>query len=216
MREKLEGVVPVVLAILLALFLYFNNSTPTESLNGYAIVQPVKEFKAIRTLSDPKEEDHHVEVSHVDRPDDILDLRMWHGYVVFPKNPDGTPAIPTRTNPDGTKTPIWKITAKQKLFGADPGWDFGTYAGYLDGPKDHSKIHSFDVGLRISPVRFFDSVALDGLVSNQAAGVGVSFYPAPERFGEFWSHVGVGYGRVITFRDEHQRNLFYFSISTDF
>ena len=57
MREKLEGVVPVVLAILLALFLYFNNSTPTESLNGYAIVQPVKEFKAIRTLSDPKEEE---------------------------------------------------------------------------------------------------------------------------------------------------------------
>ena len=170
----------------------------------------------IRGLSDPKEEDNHVKIYHVDRPNDILDLRLWDGYVVFPKDKDGTPIIPTRTNPDGSTTPLWHITAKQKLFGADPGWDFGAYAGYLDGPKGQTKISPFDVGVRISPVRFFNSIALDGLVSNQAAGLGVSFYPAPERFGEFWGHMGVGYGRVISYRDEHQRNLFYFSLSTKF
>jgi hypothetical protein len=216
MKLDIETIAPFILICVLGATLYFNNSTPTVSTNGYSVVIPDRKVEIMRGVNDAKEEDNVVKLHHIDKPEDVLDLRLWHGYVVFPRDKDGNPIIPTRTKDDGTKEPIWTLNQTRKEFIFEPGWDFGAYAGYLGGGKEGTDIKDFDVGLRVSPLRIWNTFALDGLISNQAAGVGVSVYPAPERYGEIWSNLGLGYGRVITYDDDSQRNLFYFSFSTKF
>lgn len=216
MKLELESIAPIALIGLLAVTLYFNNSAPSVTPNGYSVLKPKPDIELIRGVDDVREEDNKVTISHTDRPDDKLDFRLWHNYIVFPRDKDGEPIVPKRKNPDGSESPLWEIKVTRKEYIFDPGWDFGAYGGYLGGNKDKTDIQDIDVGLRFSPVRIWNTFALDGLISNQSTGVGLSFYPAPERFGEVWSNLGVGYGRVITFDDDEQRNLFYFAFSTRF
>jgi hypothetical protein len=216
MKLDIESILPFVIGGFFIAAIYLNNSTPSETPNGFKIVKPKSEIELIRENDDVTENDNQVKISHIDRPNDVLSLRLWHDYILYPNEKDGTPAIPTRRNDDGTTTPIWKIEAVRKKYIFDPGWDIGAYAGYLSGPKGETDIKPLDVGIRFSPLRIWNTAATDILVSNQAAGLGISFYPAPERYGEGWSHVGIGYGRVISYSDECSRNLFYASFSTRF
>lgn len=217
MKLDLETLIPLGLVALVVATLFFNNSTPTVSRNGYSIVKPTKDFELIRGIEDVKEEDNIVTITHIDRPDDKLNLRLWHDYIVFPRDKDGKPIIPTRKAEDGTTDiPLWKVEAIRKDYGVELGWDIGAYGGYLSGSKEGTEVKSLDVGVRIAPLRIWNCIATDILFSNQAAGVGISFYPAPERFGEFWNHVGIGYGRMLSFDDDCSRGLFYLSISSRF
>jgi hypothetical protein len=216
MELSIENIIPVIIIGAIVATLYFNTGTPTVTPNGYTMIQPKREIELIRGVNDAREEDNKVTINHVDLPEDKLNLLLWRNHLVFPRNTDGSPAIPTRKNADGTESPIWKIsvTSTEHIF--DPGWDFGAYAGYLGGPKEGTDIKDFDVGLRVSPLRIWNTFAPDALISNQAAGLGISFYPAPERFGEFWSNLGVGVGRVISYDDDCQRNIYYASFTTRF
>lgn len=216
MKLELESLIPLVLVAAFAATIYFNNSTPSISPNGFAVVKPTKDIQIIRGTDDIKEDDNKVKITHVDHPEDALNFRLWHDYILLPMGEDGKPIVPTRKNEDGTTSPLWKIDITRKEYIFDPGWDFGAYAGYLGGTKEGTRIKDFDVGLRVSPLRIWNTFAVDGLVSNQAAGLGISCYPAPARYGEFWDHVGFGYGRVISYDDDAQRNLFFFSLSTRF
>jgi hypothetical protein len=216
MKIDLESILPFLIGALLIGTIYFNNSTPSVTPNGYKVIVPKPEVHLVRGPEDVKEEDNRVTIKHVDHPEDELSLRLWHDFVVLPRDKDGNPISPTRKNTDGTETPIWDIKTVRKQYIFDPGWDFGAYGGYLSGNKTGTDIKDLDVGLRISPVRVWNTFAPDLLISNQAAGVGISFYPAPERYGEIWSHLGVGFGRVITYSDDSNRNLFYASFSTRF
>lgn len=218
MKLELETLIPIILVAAFAATIYFNNSTPTTSTNGFVVVKPTRDIEILRGTGeeDVKENDNKVIITHVDHPEDALNFRLWHDYIVFPRGEDGEPIVPVRKNEDGTTTPLWKIDVKRKEFIFDPGWDFGAYGGYLDGPKDETEIKDLDVGLRFSPIRIWNTFAVDGLISNQAGGIGISFYPSPQRYGEIWSNLGVGYGRVVTFDDDMQRNLFYASFSTRF
>lgn len=110
--------------------------------------------------------------------------------------------------PETRDSGVWKVDYRHYRYLIDPGFDVGSYAGYCNG---------FEVGVRVSPVRFlYGTVALDGLIGANGAGVGVSLFPMPEYFGKIWSHVGLGYGREMAYTDDSSSNAFYLALSTRF
>jgi hypothetical protein len=71
-------------------------------------------------------------------------------------------------------------------------FDVGTWAGYYGGgTAEHTD--NFQAGFRYSPLRvLYDTVALDAVVSADAAGAGVSLFPPTRLVGPAWRHLGVG------------------------
>jgi hypothetical protein len=206
MRLKFENIMPL-LIIGFLIFTFYYNSRPPAKMGDRKIITPTLE--APKLIRDEGVVDGKVKITHVKSGDTLL-FDYYDGYFLLPPGQDKLPA-------DEDGEPKWKLDYTKPTYWIDPRLEAGAYAGYLDGNKTGTDINSFDVGLKLSPCRFFfDSTTADILVSNQAAGLGVSFYPSPLRFGQVWRNVGVGYGRVYTYDDDKQRNLYYLSFSAHF
>jgi hypothetical protein len=216
MDINFESFLPFALIGLIGFTVFYNTSTPNTTPNGYTIIKPKIEFELIRGFSDIPEEDNKIIIRHLEKPEDTLELRLWKNYLLLPKDKDGNDVGIIKINDDGSERSIWEITHIRKKYGVELNWDIGAYGGYLMGNKDGTNITDYDVGIRFSPIRFFNTIALDGLISPQAAGIGLSIYPAPERFGEFWDSIGLGYAQMMTYEDDTRRSMFYLSISTRF
>ena len=212
MSFKVEKILPFAAALLLGFALWYNAFDPPATYNNQVLVPTETTPHLIRDVG---EVDGNVKITHKPSGDE-LDLDVFDNYIMFPPGIKGSER---KLNPDtGKEDDLWKISYERKRYFLDPGFDIGTYAGYLSGDKEGTEISSFDVGLRISPARWaFGAVSFpDALVSNQGLGLGISAYPEPIHFGNFIDHIGIGYGRFYTFEDDVQRNLFYLSFSTRF
>ena len=205
--SNIEKILPFLIGGLLIATFYFNARPPAESSDGRVVIEPKLEApKLIRTAGVT---DENVKITH--KPSgDILSFDYYDGYILLPKGTDKLPV-----DPDGN--PLWSINYSKPTYWIDPRFEVGAYAGFLTGDVRGTDIKPFDVGLKLSPTRlFFDSTTVDALISPQASGLGLSFYPSPLRFGPAWRNVGLGYGRVYTYDDGAQRNLFYLTISAHF
>jgi len=85
---------------------------------------------------------------------------------------------------------------------AERTFDLGCFAAYRPSGRNVDQGRSseaFEVGLRYSPIRFlYGTVAPDALLTANAAGAGISFYP-PERYvGPRWHHLGIEVGWVAS------------------
>lgn len=77
-------------------------------------------------------------------------------------------------------------------------FDLGCFAAYRPRGRGHDQ--SFEVGLRYSPVRLlYGTVAPDALITEDAAGLGLSIYPPAAYVGPRWHHVGIELGWVASF-----------------
>lgn len=80
-----------------------------------------------------------------------------------------------------------KIKATHNFFGGDPGFDLGALAAYHKGMESDR----FQVGVRYSPLRLgFNAIATDFVITEDTAGVGLSFY-LPSK-GKWYSKFGLG------------------------
>jgi len=207
MSFKAENILPFLIVGFLAFTFYFNARPPAQSFDGRTVLEPKLEApKLIRTEGVV---DGKVKVTH--KPSgNSLSLDYYDGYFMLPKGSDKLPL-------DADGKAIWEFDYSKPTYWIDTRFEFGAYAGFLTGSTKGTDVNPLDVGLKLSPARFFfDSTTVDGLVSNQAAGLGLSFYPSPLRFGPAWRNMGIGYGRMYTYDDGDQRNLIYFTVSAHF
>lgn len=214
MKLKIDHFVPfIVIGALICLFV-FNNKTPTLSPDGNVIIKPEHKLEVFRTLAkeDDIENDNHYTITHVESGDK-LNLLEYNGYLMLP---DGENKLPTKKNAEGKDVPIFKVQHIKKDWIFDPTFDIGCYTGFVDGNFQNEKSKNFDVGVRLSPLKIYNTFALDILVSNQDAGIGISYFPLPIRYGRFFEHLGVGYGKVLIYEDKSYQNLFYLGFSTKF
>lgn len=212
MSFKLNNIVPILIFGAIGLTMYFNTQIPAKSPSGNTVIKPELKYNIVRESSDAKDHDNKVTIKHLPSGDE-LHFMLWHDYILLP---DGQTAPPTHDDGHGKQVPLWAIKQKRETYIFDTGWDFGAYAGYLTGQTKGTNVKELDVGIKISPVRIYKSFSPDILGSAQGVGLGVSFYPCPEKYGEIWNHLGIGYSRFYTFDDDSQRNLFYVTFSTSF
>jgi hypothetical protein len=206
MNLKLESIMPFAIVGFLAFTFYFN-AKPPEYIGDKKVIAPTME--APKLIRDEGVVDGKVQIKHLPSGNS-LNFDFYDGYFLLPPGKDSLPL-----GEDGSK--LWEFKYTKPTYWIDPRFEIGAYAGFLDGGKEGTDIKPFDVGLKLSPTRlFFDSTTVDALVSNQGAGLGLSFYPSPARFGPAWRNLGLGYGRVYTYDDGAQRNLFYLTISSHF
>jgi len=214
MDIKIDNIIPFIIGGFLLYLFIFNNKVPIATIHGNNIIPPKKEIALIRGTdkNDSQENDNKVEIVHKDSGDK-LEFLMYHNFFVLPNDATG---LPTKTGTDGKEYPIWTVTHHKRDYIFDPGFDFGTYAGFLTGPTENTTVKPFDVGIKLSPIRIYNTLSPELLMSNQGAGLGITFHPSEDRFGSFWHNMGIGYGRMWTFNDSAQRSIFYLSISTRF
>jgi hypothetical protein len=75
--------------------------------------------------------------------------------------------------------------------------DIGVWSGAFLGSGETNRIQ---YGLRYSPTRLlYGTVAPDLIVGEEAAGLGISVFPATDRCGRFWLHTGLGAWYVIPY-----------------
>lgn len=124
----------------------------------------------------------------------------------------------TRTAADGSEVQVWTAEGSEYRYFADYGLDIGIVAAIETGRKDdtsNQQVYDFDLLLRVSFVRYLDNhVAPDFLVSNQAVGFGVAYFPAPNTSHRFLRHIGLELGYVYTPRDDRWRVLL--GVATEF
>lgn len=211
MSLKIDHLIPVVVIGLLAFLFIFNNKTPQYTQDGNVIIQPKHITDLFRTTS--KSNDHSATITHLESKDKLNVLIVDNQIAL----PDGETKLPVKVGLDGKPHAIWNVEPVQRdiIFDYD-SWGFGAYTGFMDGNFENSKIKNFDVGIRFSPLKIYNTFAIDFLASSQADGLGVSFYPMPLRFGDIWHGMGLGYGRVIDYDIKEQHNLFYLSYATNF
>lgn len=90
-------------------------------------------------------------------------------------------------DPEQEKSGPITIRATHNFFGGDPTFDVGSLGAYHKGLEEDK----FQVGLRYSPFRFaFNAIAADFAVTQDSAGVGLSFY-LPTK-GRWYSKFGLG------------------------
>lgn len=125
------------------------------------------------------------------------------------------PGQQIRTNPDGTVTKLWEASGRQYRYFSDPGLDIGVLAAIETGPKYDSKVSTFDIALRIGVVRYADNtLSPDLIVSQQAVGAGLAYFPKPNASNRYLRHIGFELGYVYTPRDNRWRILF--GVATEF
>lgn len=206
MSIKVESILPFILIGGLIFTFYFN-SRPPSHIGDRKVIAP--ELEAPKLFRDEGVVDGKVQIKHLPS-NDTLNLELYDGYFLLPPGEDNLPL-----GVNGGK--LWEFKYTRPTYWIDPRFEIGVYGGFLDGPKEGTDIKPLDVGIKLSPVRlFFDSATIDGLISNQAAGLGISVYPSPAKFGVAWRNVGLGYGRMYSYDDGVQRNLFYFTVSSHF
>jgi len=214
MKVSLDHIIPFILVAGLVCLFVFNHKTPTTSSGGNIIIKPEHHTEMFRSLdkSGDVENDNRYIFKHK-QSGDTLELLEKDGYLLLP---DGQLKLPTRKLEDGKEEDIWEVHHQKRDVFFDLGYDFGTYAGFLDGNKTGTTIKDYDFGLRFSPLKIYDTFATDFLISNQDAGIGVSFYPLPMRYGDVFHHLGVGFARTIDFENKDYHNMVYLSFSSRF
>ncbi len=83
----------------------------------------------------------------------------------------------------------------------DPTLDLGAFAAYRPSGRHTTSgpTEAFETGIRYSPVRLlYGTVAPDALLTRDAAGVGLSFYPPEQYVGPKWHHLGLEVGWVAS------------------
>ena len=172
------------LALLAVLAVTFLFNKPADKLNGR---DPVPTDTAFHWMRHEQEVDGTVELSG-----------------------SGTGKFLIRDNQlyaaDDATARIFTARQVQDRFFVDPYIDLGAWAGYTN---------DVTAGLRLSPCRFlYGTAAPDALIGPHSFGVGVSFYPPPQYVGRYWSHLGLGVGRIRDFGDGDFNNSLYLSFST--
>lgn len=191
---------------------------PPKEINNQVVIPPKVVTEFVRPDTAKTSDNEDIQGSVViknNKTGDKLSLNVVHDYLVLP---EGTKELPKYKNEQsGLEEPIWSISHVKKEYWFDPGTDIGVYGGYLFGTKDDKEIRSFETGIKFSPCRMvFNYLSPDLLVSPQGIGLGLSFYPRPERFGNFWDHLGVGIGREMMYNNGDQHTIMYFNVSTRF
>jgi hypothetical protein len=186
-----------IIAVSVVFATFYFSSHPAPTRNGEKLIKPTK--TQVHLIRKQDEVDGSLSITHVPSGDkfetDFYDKNHYE-------------------KPEQAGSPLWKRELSRDLYIIDPGIDLGTYGGVVTGGlrDDEDRMH---VGLRFSPVRLlFGTTAPDLLVGPTEAGVGLSIYPPKGRFGDFWSHLGVGVGRTWTYDHGDQDNLVYLSFST--
>lgn len=190
---------------------------PPKEINNQVVIPPKVETEISRPVSAKTQEGEEILGSVViknNKTGDKLALDVLNGYLVLPQ---GVTEVPKYKNESGLEVPVWSISHIKKEYWFDLGTDLGVYGGYLLGTKNEKDVRSFDTGIKFSPCRIaFNYLSPDLLIGPQGAGIGLSFYPRPERFGKFWDHAGIGIGREVIYTTAEQHTLVYFNVSTRF
>lgn len=77
-------------------------------------------------------------------------------------------------------------------------FDLGTFASFTNADLDPDDPDHFQIGIRASPYRvLYGTTALDGVLTRDGIGAGISFYPPASRVGQWWAHWGVGTWYVL-------------------
>jgi len=212
MEFKLEMLLPIGILILVSYAVWYNAFDVPAAYNNQILVETETSPHLMRTVG---EVDGTITIKH-NATGEVLDLSVFDNYILFPPGVSGSKKV--KDSVTGEMVDIWDVKFNRDRYLFDPGFDLGTYAGYLSGDKTGTDVKNLDVGARVSPARWlYGGVSFpDFLVSNQGFGVGVSVYPEPIHFGNFIDHIGVGYARFYTFEDNAPRSLFYVGISTRF
>jgi hypothetical protein len=216
MKKKIEFLIPFIIIGIFVYLFYTNNKTPTLSPNSdNYIIQPKKETVLLRTDSkkDSPENDNRVTFTHI-KSGDKLDLLMYHDYLLLP---NGETTLPTKINEETKKAePIWKVEHTKKDVIFETNLDIGVFCGYIPGGISSYKDSNVQVGIRLSPVRIYNTLAVDFLTNDRIGGIGLSYYPSVIKYGEFWNHLGVGVGKVMDYHKGDIGNMVYLGFSTKF
>lgn len=215
MKINIDYIFPIIILTVIVLTIIFNNKTPTTTSNNNVIIPPKHVTEFVRTLDtkDSKENDNKISIIHKESGDK-LDLLSFNNYLLLP---DGEKSLPTKKNSAGEFVPIWEIKHYKKDYIFDPSIDIGAYSGFVVGNFENSnRTRNFDVGLRISPLKIYNTFSADILISPQNIGIGASFYPSPLIYGSWMSHLGIGGGRVMDYENKDFHNIIYFSFSCNF
>ena len=193
----------LMVAILGTMWFLGSRAAPSPLINGTVAVPSQTHLMFLKTSKDA---DAVTVVSHYGDTHQLHLLRRHFG--AERASPDDLNA----TDAQGHK--IWSIEDTEYTALVDPGLDVGGFVGYARWSHGSDSHHqSFQSGIRISPVRTFWGVASpDFLLSDEAAGLGISFTVPDTYAGDIWSHAGIGVGRLYGFHGD-QANLAYLSFS---
>jgi hypothetical protein len=175
------------------LFVYYNSTVP-ETINGKTVVDTKTNFELIKN---DKAVDNHITIKHVPS-NDTVDLFTYNDLILI----------------DDEKSNNFKIKNERYKYFFDQTFGVGVFGGYeFDSAGDGE----FEYGLKLNYGRLlFNYVSVDGLVTEEEVGVGVTVYPLPEHWGDNYKTLGVGYGRLFDYDDFEQSNIIYMSLSIDF
>jgi hypothetical protein len=99
-------------------------------------------------------------------------------------------------DPHGTKL---QTTVTDDIYCFNPGYDWGTFAGYRNASRGVANLNPFTSGIRFSPIRVAYCLAPDLVLGTEWAGAGASFYLPEHIAGPTWCHLGVGFWYGIPF-----------------
>lgn len=156
--------------------------------------------------------DHTVKITHVPSGDELI-LYVSSGELYT--DPETLQPLPHDNGPGKlTMSPKWDAKVERQVPLLKVELDVGTYAGFIMGASNG--VSPFDVGIRVSPCRLFETFSPDLLIGREAAGFGISAFPPPEIFGHVWSHAGVGLGYVWEYAGGAGHVMPYASFSVTF
>ena len=90
--------------------------------------------------------------------------------------------------------------------------DFGAWINVY---RANDRSAPFDIGLRYSPARLaWGVVAPDFLLSDEQAGIGLSFYLPDQAVNSIWNRFGVGCGWLTDFNTGDRGYSLYFSLTS--
>jgi hypothetical protein len=188
-----ETIGGIALFLFIAVTLWFN--TPASSVNGQDPVETTAAFHLLR-------KDQMADGRFVVR-DSAGALLGEYGIV-------GSQLFQT---PAQARDGHLEVSLVRDYYLAEPNFDLGTWAGYI--PVDDPDVDHFQVGLRYSPCRFlYGTLAPDLAVSQDALGIGCSFYPPAQFVGPYWRHLGLGVWYVAPFADHDLVCLYGISFTT--
>ena len=199
--------IPVIVLAIFASLIYFGHgSRSPDKGTQVALVPTATTWDGVRSNDDKPEGT----LAFKSPSGDAFALSLYAGGVPYQEREQFD------ANSDASK-PHWSYTWTVHRYPIDYGLDLGAWAGFrLERGESEDRSTAFDIGLRLSPVRFgYGIVSPDLLVSPNQAGVGVSIYPLAQSVRQDWQRLGVGIGYVA---DYHGGSGWcpYLSLSTRF
>jgi hypothetical protein len=116
--------------------------------------------------------------------------------------------VPVERNPD---EPAYTARFDRDYYLGQHDLDLGVWTGY----SKLDNLQHWQTGVRYSPVRvLYDSISADAVISQDAAGTGISLFPPADSLGDFWRHTGIGVWYMAPFDGGSPGLVFGFSFST--